>query len=87
MLCQSVWNNLFNYWWLASFRNPLEVSEDFAQEYNSAKDYDEKEKLEQTAQKMLERAKVTPKLRPCCVISNFQQNAEQSQHMKDFQTS
>lgn len=68
------------------FRNPLEVSEDFAQEYNNAKDYDEKEKLEQTAQKMLERAKVTPKLSPCCGISNFQQNAEQT-HMKDFQTS
>lgn len=40
------------------FRNPLEVSEEFAQEYNNAKDFDEKERLEQTAQKMLERAKV-----------------------------
>lgn len=40
------------------YRNPLEVSEDFVQDYNNAKDLDEKEKLEQSAQKMLERAKV-----------------------------
>ena len=61
-------------------RNPLEVSEEFVQEYNNAKLYDENvrsarltggqdepkinkvleraEQLEQTAQKMLERAKV-----------------------------
>ena len=39
-------------------RNPLEVSEDFVQQYNNAKDLDEKEKYEQTAHKMLERSKV-----------------------------
>ncbi|XP_053389979.1 uncharacterized protein LOC128552922 isoform X3 [Mercenaria mercenaria] len=42
---------------LVPTRNPLEVSEDFVQEYNNAKDFDEKEKLEQSAQKMLERSK------------------------------
>ena len=39
-------------------RNPLEVSEEFSQEYNNAKEFDDRERLEQTAQKMLERAKV-----------------------------
>lgn len=42
---------------LVPTRNPLEVSEDFVQDYNNAKDFDEKEKLEQSAQKMLERSK------------------------------
>lgn len=42
---------------LVPTRNPLEVSEEFVQEYNNAKDFSEREKLEQTAEKMLERAK------------------------------
>lgn len=42
---------------LVPTRNPLEVSEEFVQNYNNAKDYDEKEEMEQTAHKMLERAK------------------------------
>ena len=40
------------------FRNPLEVSEDFVQHYNNAKDLTEREKYEETAHKMLERSKV-----------------------------
>ncbi|KAJ8297545.1 hypothetical protein KUTeg_024076 [Tegillarca granosa] len=40
-----------------SSRNPLEVSEDFVQQYNTASSLDEREKYEATAHKMLERAK------------------------------
>ncbi|KAK7503919.1 hypothetical protein BaRGS_00005042, partial [Batillaria attramentaria] len=40
-----------------SQRNPLEVSEDFIQQFNNAETYDEKTKCEEIARKMLERAK------------------------------
>ena len=39
-------------------RNPLEVSEDFIRQYNNAQNYDDREKYETTAHKMLERSKV-----------------------------
>lgn len=42
---------------LVPTRNPLEVSEDFVQQYNNAKDLTEREKYEETAHKMLERSK------------------------------
>ncbi|XP_013408487.1 transmembrane protein 232 isoform X2 [Lingula anatina] len=38
-------------------RNPLEVTEEFVQQYNNAKTFDEKEKLEGIASKMIERVK------------------------------
>ena len=44
---------------LKKFRNPLEVSEEFVLQFNSAKDLSEIEKLEEMARKMLERAKVS----------------------------
>ena len=40
------------------FRNPLEVTEDFVNQFNAATTIDEKEDLENVAQKMLERIKV-----------------------------
>ncbi|KAK3085879.1 hypothetical protein FSP39_009975 [Pinctada imbricata] len=42
---------------LKSSRNPLEVSEDFIRQYNNAENYDDREKYEVTAHKMLERSK------------------------------
>ena len=50
-------------------RNPLEVSEDFVQQYNNAKDLDEREKYEETAHKMLERSKVLYLIRPLLLYS------------------
>ncbi|XP_067661343.1 transmembrane protein 232-like [Haliotis asinina] len=42
---------------IASTRNPLEISEDFVQLYNATKNIDDKERLDETARKILERAK------------------------------
>ena len=39
-------------------RNPIEVTEDFIQQFNAAKDFTEKEEYEERARKLLERAKV-----------------------------
>ena len=40
-------------------RNPLEVSEEFIQQFNDAETFEEKERYEEMARKMLERAKVS----------------------------
>ena len=40
-------------------RNPLEVSEEFIQHFNNAETFEEKERHEEMARKMLERAKVS----------------------------
>ena len=39
-------------------RNPLEVTDEFIQQYNNAKNLGEQDRLEKMAKKMLERAKV-----------------------------
>jgi hypothetical protein len=41
-----------------SCRNPLEVTEEFIQQFNEAQTFEEKNQCEETARKMLERAKV-----------------------------
>lgn len=44
---------------LFDVRNPLEVSEEFIQQFNDAETFEEKERYEEMARKMLERAKVS----------------------------
>ena len=47
-------------WWPEiDFRNPLEVSEEFVQKFNTTETLDEQERLEGVAYKILERIKAS----------------------------